>query len=852
MLKRNLWKLVLCLAVIGWAVSQLFPLTDAPSFAEFAKSQASAKQAEFAKLVDEAAQRKKDLKAPSEFVGLKQIGKERKLDLTQYFPHVRLEATLKNVEKRNDILLAELLRQSKGRVQLGLDLKGGVAITLEAADEPGKSAVDQEVKREKLQKAIEIITDRVNGFGVAEPIIRPVGENRIEIQLPGVSTKDDPEIVNNVKRPARLDFRVVHPLLSPGQGVETPPGYEILTEERESRTGETMTEELFVKRIPEMTGETVDNAGSRYDMYGKPEIYLNFTSEGGKRFAEVTRQLAQEGQRTGRLGRLAIVLDGKLYSSPTVREEISGGSAQITGSFSEREAINLAHVLNNPLDVELRVVEQYEVGPSLAQDAVDSGKLAFIIGASLTAGFMIFFYTIGGLLAVMAMIINVVIMFGVMASFGATLTMPGLAGIVLTLAMSVDANILIFERMREELRLGKSLGTALEAGYDKAFSAIFDGNITTLFTAAIMAWLGTGPVKGFGVTLAIGIFTTMFAALVVSRLLLEWFIFGGIIKKLPMISILQSTRFDFLKLGRRAFIMAGLVVVVGIGAVFMRGDRIYGIDFSGGDQVNLNFTQKLDLAQVRAAAATAGVKDISPSYRKPIGATKEMLIVQAPFDKAKPVVDQLQKNHPEAGITVAGEQRIGPSVGKEIQWNAVTSLFWSLILMLLYVAFRFEIGYGVGAVVGIIVGLLLTIGLFVIFPDRQFNASMVAAILLVVGYGINDTIVVFDRIREELKLSPIGTLHDIINRSLNLTLSRTIVTGGTTLLTAITFLVVTGGDVNDIAFTLLIGVLVSTFCSVFIATPVFYWWHKGDRKHVEAHHDIAPKYEWQGTSRASE
>jgi SecD/SecF fusion protein len=214
-------------------------------------------------------------------------------------------------------------------------------------------------------------------------------------------------------------------------------------------------------------------------------------------------------------------------------------------------------------------------------------------------------------------------------------------------------------------------------------------------------------------------------------------------------------------------------------------------------------------------------------------------------------VGALQQAFPEAKFANEGVTRIGPSVGEAIQWNALWSLFWSLLLMLVYVAFRFEIGYGVGAIGAIVVSLLLTIGGFVL-GGRQFNGSMVAAILLVVGYGINDTIVVFDRIREELKLNPTGTLRDIVNRAMNLTLSRTIITGGTTLLTAITLLAVTSGEVNDIAFTLLIGVIVTTFCSLFVATPIFYWWHKGDRKHVETHHDIAPKYEWAGSSRASE
>lgn len=857
MLKRNLWKLVLCLAIVAWSITQLIPVNDAPSFVDYIRPLASKKEVTvnnekvtFAKVLDEAAARKKSLQAASEFVALKQIGKERRLDLSQFFPDIRLEDSLRNIEKRNDILLTELLRRSKGRLQLGLDLKGGVAFTLEAKDEPGKS-VDSYQRAEKLQKAIEIIGNRINGFGVAEPVIRPIGENRIEIQLPGISTKDNPDVVDQVKAPARLDFRIVHSTAFPGPGVETPAGYEIKTLDYEGRKGETGTEELFVKRIPEMTGEMVSNSFARPDIYGKPEVILEFTKEGKARFADVTRTIADGGQRAGRLGRLAIVLDGKLYSAPTVKEEINSDSAQITGSFSDREAINLANVLNNPLDIALDVKEQYEVGPTLAADAILSAKNAFIVSTLLTIGFMLVFYTIGGIVAALGMAVNVLITLGVMASIGATLTMPGIAGIVLTLAMSVDSNILIFERMREEMKLGKSLGTALEAGFDKAWSAILDSNVTTLLVAGIMIWLGTGPVKGFGVTLAIGIFTTMFAAVVVSKLILELLIHPGVIKSLKMFSVLQETRVDFLKYTKPAFIATGVILVVGIGAVAYKGKEIYGIDFAGGDMVTLNFGQRVEIAELRKVATQAGLKEVNFSYQQPLGGAREVLKITTPFDQGKPAVAKLQQALPNAKLEVAGESRIGASVGKEIQWNALKSVVAALIAIFLYVAFRFEMGYGIGAVISTVHDLVMTVGIFVLF-DRQFNASMVAAILLIIGYSINDTVVVFDRIREELKLNPTGTLRDIINRSLNLTLSRTIITGGTTLLTAVTLIVTTSGDVNDIAFTLLIGVLTGTFSSLFIATPVFYWWHKGDRKHVEAHHDIAPKYEWQGSSKASE
>jgi SecD/SecF fusion protein len=318
-----------------------------------------------------------------------------------------------------------------------------------------------------------------------------------------------------------------------------------------------------------------------------------------------------------------------------------------------------------------------------------------------------------------------------------------------------------------------------------------------------------------------------------------------------MFSVLQNTSYDFLKMTKAAVILTVVVLGVGIGALAYKGKDIYGIDFAGGDMVTLNFAKKADLADLRAAATKAGLKEVNFSYQQPIGTDREVLRVTTPFDQGKTVVSKLQSALPAAKFEVAGETRIGASVGQEIQWNALKSIGAALVLILLYVAFRFEFGYGVGAVVATVHDLILTVGVFVLF-DRQFNASMVAAILLIAGYSINDTIVVFDRIREELKVNPTGTLRDVINRALNLTLSRTIITGGTTFLTAITLILTTSGDVNDIAFTLLIGVITGTFSSLFIATPVFFWWHKGDRKHVEEHHDIAPKYEWQGSSKASE
>ena len=848
MLKRNLWKLTLSFAIGLWAVWTLLPLNDRP-FPEYAKSQAHAKTAEFAALLKEASARTASKQAPSDFVALKQIAKETKNDLSQYYPNLDL-GDVKNIERKNNILLDHLLKESKARLQLGLDLKGGVAFTLEA-DEKSLAELPEYQRKEKLSKAIQIITDRVNGLGVAEPLIRPIGANRIEVQLPGVNTKDNPEVVDSVKKPARLDFCLVHPTLEPKAGVETPPGYEILSLEHEGRTGEIAVEEVFVKQRPEMSGDVLEGAHARPDQYGKPEIILSFTSDGKKRFAEVTRDIAQNNQRSGHTGRLAIILDGKLYSAPTVREEINSSTAQITGTFTDRQALELANVLNNPLDVPLQVKEQYEVGPSLAEGAIASGKTATYVGIGLVAAFMIGYYSLAGLIAVISVTLNIVIVLGVLAMLGATLTMPGIAGIVLTVGMAVDAHILIFERMREELALGKTLVNAFHAGHDKAFTTIVDANLTTFITSGLMIVFGTGPVKGFGITITIGIFSTMFTALIVSQMLLEFVIFTGFMKRMIMLNLLGSPKWDFVKRGRVFFIASWVIVLVGVIGVVVKGHKIYGIDFAGGDVVNMSFTQKIDTDKLQSVTDKAKLGEIMAAYQIPIGTGMEVLNIQTENGKADQVVDAVTKAFPDAGLKVVGKSTIGPSIGKEIQWNALMSIGLAILGIMIYVAFRFEIGYGIGAVVSTVHDVLMTVGIFVL-AGRQFTAPMVGAILLIVGYSINDTIVVFDRIREELKNNPNLKLSEVINLATSRVFARSILTSLTTFLAALALYIFGGGVINDLAFTFLVGIVTGTFSSIFIASPIFYWYHKGDRTHVEKHQDVKPTYEWTGSSKASE
>lgn len=851
MFKRNLWKITLTAFIGAWAISSILPLQDTP-FNDYIQAQATAETSEFESVMTQASEKVANGEAPTVFIALKQIGKDQRIDLSKFFPQVRLEASLKNLEKRNAILLDHLLQESKGRLQLGLDLKGGVAFMLEVQDDGASDELSDFEKEENLTKAIEIISDRVNEFGVAEPIIRPVGTNRIEVQLPGVSTKDNPEVVDAVKKPARLDFRLVHPTLNPATTPpeQAPPGYEVMSMEGEGRDGSTFIADYFVKRVPEMTGELVATAFPSMDEYGRFKVNLQFTDEGAERFADTTEQIANMGTAM-RPAQLAIVLDGRLSSAPSVRERIGGGSAEITGSFTQREAIDLANVLNNPLDVELLIQEQNEVGPSLAADAIASGVEASEIAVALVALFMVLIYTIGGVFAVISLTVNLLIIMGVLASLGATITLPGVAGIVLTVGMAVDSNILIFERIREELNAGKSLKAAFLAGHEKVLSTILDANITTLITSSLMIAFGTGPVKGFGVTLTIGVFSTVFCALVVTKLLLELFIEGEIIKNFRMNVWAKVPSFDYLKFARPAFAISWTIVLIGIGTVAYKGHQIYGIDFVGGDEVTFSYQTAVPTGDIRATLEAAGIGEANPIFQSDFTGENEAVKVQVPVGEGDRVEGLLVGAFPNAGFELIGQTTIGPSIGKEIQLNAFMSLGLAIVGILLYVAFRFEFGFGLGAVTSTIHDILMTIGIFVLF-DRQFTAPMVAAILLTAGYSINDTIVVFDRIREELKMNPDTKLRDVINTAINRVLTRSILTSATTFLASIALFIWGGGIINDLAFTFLVGVITGTFSSIFIASPIFFWYHKGDRRHVEKHQDVKPTYEWTGSSRASE
>ena len=837
-----LWKFLLTAGTLFWCLASITPLQDRP-FEDYLRSQVTADVADFEAIYARAEARVTERQAPTLFIALRDLGKEEGINYAEFFPQINLR-DVANQNKRNDILLKHLLRSAQSNLRLGLDLKGGVGFTLKI-DETAQSELSSWEQAQQLQDAISIMARRLDGLGVAEPLIRPRGSDAIEIQIAGLSTKDNPEVIDSLKKPAKLEFRAVHPTESPNiTNFNQPPvGYELLAEEIEdSRTGEVYERNYFVKRIPEATGEIVEDAFVSQTQNGGFQINLEMTADGADIFRQVTERLLNKP--------LAIVLDGKLYSAPNVNGVLSK-SAQITGSFSQREAIDLANVLNNPLSVELRVDEVYEVGPSLAAGSRESSVSAAQWGALLVVIFMLVYYFIGGVVAVLSALVNIAIVLGVLASLGATLTLPGVAALVLTLGMGVDANILIFERIREELKAGKQIKHALAGAFEKVTSTIVDANVTTLITASILIWLGTGPVKGFGITLAIGICASIFCALLVTRFLLDFLVHRLGCEKVLGLDVFTHKKLDFFRWRKPAFVISWLIVLTGVVSVALHHDAIMGIDFTGGDEITVSFDQRIGIDGINAAAAEANFSQVNPVYQSLIGEDREVLKIQTPYDQSRAVLGALQSAFPDANLNEDGVTQIGAAVSNSIQKNALFSVLAALVGILLYVAIRFEVGYGVGAVVATIHDVLMTVGIFVLFGQLgwfvsgQFTAPMLAAILMIVGYSINDTIVVFDRIREELSLNPGSNLRSIINLAISRVFPRTLLTSVTTLLAATALYIFGAGVINDFSFVFIIGILTGTFSSVFIASPIFFWWHKGDRRHVEERELTPKRYEWE-------
>ncbi|MGV3531985.1 MAG: protein translocase subunit SecD, partial [Chthoniobacteraceae bacterium] len=595
------------------------------------------------------------------------------------------------------VLLAALcvimVNPPKEKIRLGLDLQGGTSFLVQLVAEKQEDGTLREITPSMVDQAVETIRKRVDSMGTSEPVITPAGTDRILVQIPGLDTEKLKSTREQLQKVAKLEFRLVHPnseaIL---QGMAPPDPQYQRAKEKYTRGTEEIERDILVRKKPDITGDMVARAGAIFGQKGW-EVNIEFTSAGAKLFGELTQKHVNQ--------QFAIMLDGEVISAPNINEPILGGSASITGNFQEAEARNLSSVLENPLQTPVRIQEERSASSSLGADSVKSGIYAGLVGVALTIVCVLAYYRLAGLVALIALTVNMLMLFGAMAMFNQVLTLPGIAGVILTLGMAIDANVLIYERLREEMQAGKSLKAALDAAYDKAFSAIFDSNITTLITALILFFMATGPVRGFAVTLTIGIIASLFTALIVTRNLFSWGLHLGWIRSISMSNLISATNFNFLGT-RKAALTLSILMLVGSVAIFaIRGERNFGVDFKGGDRVVLQATKSQPtISDVRFAVDGLKIGDVVVQMEK--SAATEFFTIRAPQDTGERIADHLTKVFPDAGFQLEQKETVGPVVGDELARASLIALGLGMLGIFFYVTLQFEFSFALGTLVALV------------------------------------------------------------------------------------------------------------------------------------------------------
>lgn len=611
-------------------------------------------------------------------------------------------------------------------------------------------------------------------------------------------------------------------------------------------------------------GEVVTEARQDYDQNGRVEVSIQMNADGAREWKRLT------GDNIGR--QIAIVLDNYVYSYPVVNDEIPGGRSQISGGdMTVEEAQDLANILKaGKLPAPARILEENVVGPSLGQEAITSGFWSFIIAFCLVLIYMIFFYSKAGVAADIALIVNIIFFFGVIASFGTVLTLPGIAGIVLTLGMAVDSNVIIFERIKEEIAAGKGIRLAVADGFKAAYSAILDGQITTFLTGFILFEFGTGPVQGFATTLMIGICTSLFTSIFITRLILErWLDKNRDIAFSTNLTrnFLKNTHFDFIKFGKTAFIIGGVMILISFCSWGIRGLNL-GIDFQGGRNYVVRFDKEVSVAQVREALNnveqfkddTPEVKTYGPSRQVKI-TTKYKIKDNDPevdaeiqgmlyeglkqFYTKEMTYDQFTTDSDKSDMMlgIMSSQKVGPTIADDVTRKAIIAVIISLVVIFAYIAVRFKRWqYGVSSIIALAHDTIIVIGMYSLFYNvlpfsMEVDQTFIAAVLTIIGYSINNTVVIFDRIRENVTLYPKRSWYDRINDGVNSTLLRSINTSGSTLVVLLAIFIFGGETIRGFVFALLVGIFAGTFSSLFIASPMAYILFRGkkeDAKMIES------------------
>ena len=705
------------------------------------------------------------------------------------------------------------------RINLGLDLKGGMHLILKIENDNLK---DEAAKNDAVLRAMEVLRNRIDGLGVGEALIQRQGQNQILVQLPGVTDREKANEM--ITRVAHLEFRLVatdETKLKDALAGNVPEGYELKLSKKEGGGP------MLLGKESVLGGDAVKDARVDFDRTGmQPKISLTFNDEGAKVFGDLTTAHVNE--------RLAIVLDGEVLSAPNIREPILSGTAEITGQFKFEEASLLALSLRSgALKVPMHVEEERTVGPSLGKDSIEAGIKATILGGVLIVLFMSFYYFIGGMIASFALFINLLMILGgmgllniLMPDSQLTLTLPGIAGIILTLGMAVDANVLINERIREELDNGRPLSAAINQGYGRAWSAILDSHVTSLIAGFMLFQFGSGPIKGFAVTLSTGLIASLFSSIYVTKALFIWLTAGGMIKKLPMIHIFSKPNFNFLNKKYICFALSAFLLVYGGFHFFSKKDSAYGIDFAGGQIQEFKFAKPIEADRIRSLFNEG---KLNHAVIQTFANAPQNVIIRTPEDSNKQVEMIFRTKMVDNKFEVLRVERVGPVVGQALRTKAMLAIIFALLGMLIYVGIRFKhFDFATATVVAIFHDVLITL-FVVVMMGRQVDLLVVTALMTVAGYSINDSIIIYDRVRENVPKSRNRTLGEIINDSINQTLGRTILTTFVTMLSVLALFFFGGEVLNTFALVLMLGFLFGTYSTVYIVSPLFLIWH-GNKK----------------------
>jgi SecD/SecF fusion protein len=721
----------------------------------------------------------------------------------------------------------------KERLKGDIDIVGGSAFTLRIQPKDDGQGNLLPVTNDQVDEAIRVIESRLNAMATANPLIARQGDDGIIVQMPGIEPEKSTEIRKTLETVAKLELKEVSPRnddvengktlaqrVLDGDAVE--PRYTVYLLTRKDEGGNETTTPILLRRVAALGGSDISFATPSLERSDAVSVTLN--SAGAEKMFNLTRDM-----RKG-IDRIAIVLDGVVISAPTVNDILSK-NFEVSGLDDPGEPKELSNALMNPLENPLDVEQELTVSPTLGSSFVKQGIFSGLAGLALTAVFILIYYHFAGIIALTALLINTVILFGVMAMFGFTFSLPGIAGLILTIGMAVDANVLIYERLREEIEHGKSLKSAISSAYEKAFSSILDANLTTLIACIILISMASGSIKGFALTLTIGLVASMFSAILATRVLFRWGIDTGILRKLSFLNLIKSAKFDFIGKAKACAVFSSILFIVALTTFGVKRESALGIDFTGGTIVTFPLGDKsVSLKDVNAALKKVELTREAIPQEQKIAGSDTLLTVRADEKDGDKIIAALRAAIPLLGekdalgknLIQASKVEVSATLGGTFLKEAIVALLVGIIGIFAYIVLRFELSFAIGAIVAVLHDILIAVGIVVLLGE-QLSQIHVAAILTIAGYSINDTIIVFDRIRETVLIRT-GEVRDVMNEAINQTLSRTILTSSTTIFTVVILAIFGGAALRDFSMTILVGLAIGTYSSIFVASPIVLWW----------------------------